>query len=286
MWNRREFIKKSALAGMGLSLFSESVWASTNKKALVILHTNDIHSHIDPFPKNDKKYPNQGGLSRIASLVKEVKKNNKRVILLDSGDVFQGTPYFNVFKGKVEFELMSKMGYAASTLGNHDFDNGVIGLANMLPHASFPFINCNYVIENLHLKGKVKSSMVKDVEGVKVGVLGVGIDFDGLVLPSLCEGIKYTDPIIAANKEAKMLKEELNCDVVICLSHLGYSYASDKVSDVVLAKKSKNIDVILGGHTHTFLEKPVKYKNLAGKEVVVNQAGWAGLSLGRVDLKV
>lgn len=255
-------------------------------KTLVILHTNDIHSHIDPFPANDPKFPNQGGLARIATLVKEIRATEQHVLLLDSGDIFQGTPYFNRFGGKAEYELMSSMGYVASTPGNHDFDNGIIGLDSMLPYARFQMLNANYRFDNTALAGKIKPSAVVDVNGIKVGLVGVGIELEGLVPPQLCKDVVYTDPVAAANREAELLKKEHQCDVVICLSHLGYRYDDKKIDDRKFAAASKNIDVILGGHTHTFMPAPELMANDDGKEVVINQAGWGGLRLGRINMGI
>lgn len=287
MLNRRSFLRRSALSGAFLLTpeWMRSLQAGTARK-LVILHTNDIHSHIDPFPANDPKFPNQGGLARIATLVKEARAAESHVILLDSGDIFQGTPYFNRFGGKAEYELMSSMGYVASTPGNHDFDNGVDGLSSMLPYAKFQMLNANYRFENTSLAGKIKPSAVVDVNGIKVGLLGVGIELEGLVPPRLCKDVVYTDPVAAANKEAARLKLEEKCDVVICLSHLGYRYDDQKIDDRKLAVASKHIDVILGGHTHTFMPAPEVIKNAADKDVIVNQTGWGGLRLGRINLAI
>jgi 5'-nucleotidase len=287
MLNRRSFIRRSSLAGAFLLTPS---WMRSLQaggiKTLVILHTNDIHSHIDPFPANDPKFPNQGGLARIATLVKEIREAEQHVILLDSGDIFQGTPYFNRFGGKAEYELMSSMGYVASTPGNHDFDNGVNGLSSMLPYANFQMLNANYRFENTVLAGKIKPSAVVDVNGIKVGLLGVGIELEGLVPPQLCKDVLYTDPVAAANREAEILKKEHQCDVVICLSHLGYRYDDKKIDDRKFAGVSRNIDVILGGHTHTFMPAPELIANADGKEVVINQAGWGGLRLGRINMGI
>ncbi|MEY3984416.1 MAG: hypothetical protein RL160_1975 [Bacteroidota bacterium] len=287
MLNRRTFIRRSALGGAFLLTpgWMRSLQAGSLKN-LVILHTNDIHSHLDPFPANDPKFPNQGGLARIATLVKQVRAAEANVILLDSGDIFQGTPYFNRFGGKSEYELMSSMGYVASTPGNHDFDNGIDGLTNMLPYAKFQMLNANYRFDNTALAGKIKPSAVVAVNDIKVGLLGVGIELEGLVPPQLCKNVVYTDPVAAANREAEVLKKEHGCDVVICLSHLGYRYDDQKVDDRKLAAASRNIDVILGGHTHTFLPAPEVITNAEGKEVVVNQAGWGGLRLGRINLAI
>ncbi len=254
-----------------------------NLVKLTILHTNDMHSRIDPFGPNDKKYANRGGMSRVATLVEKIRKEESNVLLLDAGDIFQGTPYFNIFGGEVELKLMSQMKYDASTIGNHDFDNGIEGFNKVLHNANFPFLCANYDFNDTILKGKTKPYHIIEKQGIKIGIFGIGIELDGLVDSRLCGNTKYNDPITAANKYAKLLKEEHACNMVICLSHLGHEYESEILSDKTLAKSTENIDLIIGGHTHTFLEKAVTFSNKIGQPILINQAGWAALSLGRVD---
>ena len=275
------------LAGSA-SLMALPTQAMSNKaEKITILHTNDLHSRIEPFSVLDPKYANLGGLSRLSTMIDQVRKTEKNVVLLDAGDIFQGTPYFNLFGGELEFKLMSSMQYDASTLGNHDFDNGVDGLIDQLPHAKFPFINCNYDLRNSNLKEHVQPYKIINKSGIKIGILGVGIELEGLVDIKNYGNIIYLDPIENANRIADYLKTQEKCDLVICLSHLGYDYGeSDEVSDIHLAGKTKNIDLIIGGHTHTFFEKPIKYKNLEKKKVLLNQVGWAGINLGRIDFYI
>ena len=282
---RRDFIHKTVASSALLALPSLPLMGfSTNEiKQITILHTNDVHSHIDPFPANDPKNANMGGVSRRASLIENIRKDQPNVLLLDAGDVFQGTPYFNYYGGEIEFKLMSQMGYDAGTLGNHDFDNGIDGFLKMKPFANFPFINCNYDVSNTALNGKLEPYKVFKKSGLKIGVTGVGIDLNGLVPQKNFKDLVYLNPIEKANENARILKDELKCDLVICLSHLGLDYNTQKVSDMILAKESMNIDLILGGHTHTFLDTPRILTNKIGKEVMIHQVGWAGLRLGKID---
>ncbi len=282
---RRHFIGKtvaaSALfAGGG---FPYEALAAGELQKLTLLHTNDTHSRVEPFPA-DSKYPNMGGVAARAALVKKIRKEEKSVWLFDSGDIFQGTPYFNYFHGKLEMELMSLVGYNAATIGNHDFDAGLEGLANQLPYANFPLLIANYDFSDTVMEGKTKHFGIFENNGIKTGVFGLGIELEGLVPSKLFGKTKYTDPVKTANKIAKSLKREHDCNLVVCLSHLGYDYATPKVSDVVLARESENIDLILGGHTHTFFEKPVMMKNKRNHPVAINQVGWAGIVLGKVDI--
>lgn len=265
----------------GAAIAPLSTWAK-NGDRLVILHTNDWHSHIESFPDTDKKYPGLGGAAKRAALISKIRAKYKNVLLLDSGDIFQGTPYFNYYGGELEFKLMSEMGYDFATLGNHDFDAGIDGFAKQLPHASFKFLNANYDFSHTILDGKIKPYSIVKKGKFKIGVFGIGIELEGLVPKELYGGVKYQDPILKANETAQFLKNQ-GCNLVVCLSHLGYEYKGNKVSDKVLAKSSTNIDLILGGHTHTFLSSPQSVLNLNGREIFINQTGWAGINLGRVD---
>jgi 5'-nucleotidase len=252
---------------------------------LVILHTNDWHSRIEPFPENAGKYAGLGGAANRAALIQEFRNRYPHVLLLDSGDVFQGTPYFNYFHGAIEFQLMSQMGYDVITLGNHDFDAGLEGLVKQLDHAQFDIVNANYQFENSVLKHRVKPYQIIQKGKFKIGVFGVGIELKNLVPEHLYKGTQYVDPVEVANEISTELKHQ-KCNLIICLSHLGYAYSSGKVSDEDLAKKCSNIDLILGGHTHTFLDKPTQYVNKQGDKVLVNQVGWAGINLGRIDYSI
>ena len=285
--DRRKFIRKSSLGLLAIPLITSTSWTfkSEKKKRITILHTNDMHSHIDPFSKNDRRYAGMGGMRKLGGLIHQIRTHEKNVLLLDSGDIFQGTPYFNKYKGEVELKIMSNLGYDASTMGNHDFDNGIEGFKKVLPHSDFPFLCSNYDFSNTILDGVTKTHLVKKVDGIKVGLFGIGIELNGLVEKRLFKETKYLDPLEQANFYAKKLKEDYHCDLIICLSHLGYSYDSTKVSDLVLARKSENINIILGGHTHTFLQEATKVINKRGQTVLVNQAGWGALSLGRIDVE-
>ena len=285
---RRHFLKKikfSSIYGLTLPYFINDNYFDNGLKKITILHTNDVHSHIDPFPKNDPLNPSGGGVIARANLINLVKKDNPHTLVLDAGDVFQGTPYFNFFGGELELKLMSKMGYNASTLGNHEFDNGTEKLSKVLKHANFSFLNSNYTLKNTPLENKIKSHEIFNINGIKIGVFGLGIELEGLVEKKLYKGIKYLNPIEISKDISNDLKYNHNCDLIICLSHLGFSYSKDKniMCDLILAKQTKNIDLIIGGHTHTFLDEPVKVKNLENKDVIINQVGCFGINLGKID---
>ena len=282
---RRNFIQQTAATGAFIGLGGLSLSFSENsKRHITILHTNDVHSHIEAFGPNDARNPNMGGVARRATIIDKVRAENPNTLLLDAGDIFQGTPYFNFYGGELEFKLMSKLKYDAATIGNHDFDNGLSGLLEQMPHAEFDFISSNYDFSNTILDGQTYPHKVFVKDGVKIGVFGLGVELKGLVNDSLYKETKYLDPVEIATDMTRILKEDKKCDLVICLSHLGYEYKNEsKISDVLLAKKTKDIDLIIGGHTHTFLEKPTVLKNLEGKKVLVNQVGCYGIYLGRID---
>jgi 5'-nucleotidase len=284
--NRRSFLKHILIGGAMMGVGS-SVLSSTMKKGLTkitILHTNDTHSQIEAFPSTHHRFPDMGGFARRAALVKKIREEEKNVMLFDAGDIYQGTPYFNFFKGELEIKLMSEMGYTAATIGNHEFDNGLEGIDRNLQYANFPFISSNYDFSETILKDKVLPYKIFEVDNVRVGVFGLGIELRGLVARSMYGATKYLCPIEKAAEYSYLLKNELKCDLVICVSHLGFSYRDDKVSDVVLAKQSKNIDLIIGGHTHTTLKTPVVFQNSDRKEITIGQVGYAGVHLGRIDV--
>lgn len=283
---RRSFIQKTAATTALLTLPSLPMlgFESKNTKTLTILHTNDVHSHIDAFPATDARNPNMAGISRRATLISKIRQEQENVLLLDAGDVFQGTPYFNFYGGELEFKLMSMMKYDLCTLGNHDFDNGLDGFYSQLPHAKFDFVSANYDFKNTILNTIVKPYKIFNKNGIKVGVFGLGVELSGLVDKKNYKETVYLDPTEVSQEMTKVLKAQ-KCDLIICLSHLGYQYKNDpnKISDLKLAATTRDIDLIIGGHTHTFLDKPTIVKNLDLKDVLVNQVGCYGINVGRID---
>lgn len=282
---RRLFLQQTGVVAGAAMVAPSLISAKKKNNKLVILHTNDTHSNIDPFPVNHPKFPNMGGVSRRASLIRSIRDQEEHVLLLDAGDIFQGTPYFNKFKGVLEMKTMAAMNYDIVTLGNHDFDIGMEAYKSALSHASFQVVNANYELSSTPLEEVVKPYTIIRKAGFKIGVFGVGVDLQGLVPNENWKGLTYQDPIAVAQKQADALRKE-GCDVVICLSHLGYEYKTNQVSDKVLAASTHGINVIIGGHTHTFLEDMQEFKNKEGKAVFVNQVGYGGLKLGRIDIEL
>jgi 5'-nucleotidase len=291
MISRRKFLHQSIatssillLQNSPLSVFADDGYDDEEEDIkITILHTNDWHSRIEPFAMDGSRWQGAGGAARRATLIKQLRLAEKNILLLDAGDIFQGTPYFNFFHGELEYKLMSYMGYDACTLGNHDFDAGLIGIYNQLPKANFPFLIANYDFGNTILRNAFQPYKIFNKQGIKIGVFGIGIELNSLVPDALYGNTIYREPIAVANETAKHLKKNEKCDLIICLSHLGYKYNDIKTSDITLAKNSKDIDLIIGGHTHTFLDAPDVQKNLDGKDVLINQVGWAGLNLGKID---
>ena len=289
MLSRKKFIRQAALsAGVmmaGPSLLDAAEYFSPLK--LTILHTNDTHSRLDPFPMDGGRNQGLGGVASRAQLISNIRQEEEQVLLLDAGDIFQGTPYFNLYKGEPEIKAMAAMNYDACTIGNHDFDAGMENLATQLSkHANFPMLVCNYDFTSTPMEYKTQPYKIFKKGKLKIGVFGVSIEGKGLIPDSLFGATKYLDPVQKANETAEKLKRNENCDMIICLSHLGYQYkGSNQVSDEVLAKESGNIDLIIGGHTHTFLDNPVVYSNKKGNDIIVNQVGFAGIILGRLDFE-
>ena len=284
---RRNFIQKTVASTAfislnGLALASCSQPTTTK---ITILHTNDVHSHIEAFGPNDGRNSNKGGVARRASLVETLRNENPNTLLLDAGDIFQGTPYFNFYGGELEFKLMSMLKYDVATIGNHDFDNGINGLYAQLPHAKFDFVSANYDFSNTVMDTHVKPYKTFLKDGIKIGIFGLGVELQGLVNKEAYKETTYLDPIEIAQDMSRILKTEEACDLIICLSHLGYEYKKNpsKISDIKLAKATQDIDLIIGGHTHTFLDKPTVETNAVGKSVLVNQVGCYGLFLGKID---
>jgi len=275
------------LAGMPAaanSLAQESSFSNDAEQVITILHTNDTHSRIKPFPESAGELAGLGGYARRAALIKQIRSQQPNLLLLDAGDIFQGTPYFNFYKGKLELQLMSKMGYDAAAIGNHEFDNGVNGFADVAPNANFPFLCSNYYVRNTPMEPFVENFMIKEFGEIKIGIFGLGIAFENLILDKLHEGVTYRDAKALAVAMVRSLRTYQQCDYLICLSHLGYKYEDDRVSDWKIANEVDGIDLIIGGHTHTFLDEPVRVKKTDQPDTLITQVGWGGVILGRLDL--
>jgi len=304
MIDRRSFLKTSIVGSAALALpnavsqlLSTSVRAAISEPLLelaagetliTILHTNDTHSQIDPIPDSDKQWGGKGGVARRATLVKEVRSQNPNTLMVDAGDVFQGTPYFNFYKGEVEYKSMSLIGYDVVTLGNHDFDNGVDALAAAMKFANFEFVSTNYDVRGTPLESRVKPYAVRTFGDVRVGLFGLGINPDNLITPENFKGVKYLDPVGMARGVVRLLRDREKCQLVVGMSHLGYypNPKGNEVGDTQVAAQVSGIDFIASGHTHTFMEKPYLQKNPEGKDTIIFQVGKSGIYVGRVDFKL
>ena len=262
--------------------FVEIVYSQ--EKSLVVLHLNDTHSHIEPLSENEAANPNRGGVVRLDNYANHVRKEAKNVLLFYSGDLVQGTPYFNWYKGDAEIAAANLMKTDAACLGNHEFDNGMEFLAKMVKKAKFPFVATNLDFSGTPMDGLTKKYHIIKRNGIKIGIIGLTVNFEGLVSKSNSAGVKYLDPVESANAMAAFLKEKKKCDIIVCLSHLGYYPKEEDMGDITIAKKSRYIDVILGGHTHTFMAKPCKVLNAEGHEVIINQTGAYGIYFGQLDI--
>lgn len=242
------------------------------------MHTNDTHSRIEPLPQTDRTNPDKGGVVRRASYIDQVRAENKQVLLFDAGDFLQGTPYFNLFKGEVEVKAMNLMHYDAATLGNHEFDYGLEVLQKVIRLAHFPIVSSNYDFSETPLSGMVRPYLILKKGKLRIGVIGINIQPNGLIATDNYKGMKYLDPEETANKMAEQLRRKQKCDLVVCLSHLGYG------ADLRLAESSRNIDLIIGGHSHTYLQEPVERMNRDNKPVLIYQTSGRGATVGRMDI--
>lgn len=257
--------------------FNIAVYA---QKKIIILATNDTHSRIEALPASDKYDPDMGGVEARAALIGEIRKQNRNVLLFDAGDFVQGTPYFNLFRGRVEAKAMDLMKYDAATLGNHEFDYGLDTLKMIIDKLNFPVVNCNYDFSNTVLKDKVKPYVILKKNGLRIGVLGVGVDPEGLIQKSRYGNMIFRPIESSVNFYSKILKESKECDLIICLSHIGYD------GDIKLAEQSKYIDIIIGGHSHTYMKEPDIRRNAEGKEVVIFQAGKNGAYINKFEVEL
>ncbi|CCG98440.1 metallophosphoesterase [Fibrella aestuarina BUZ 2] len=286
---RRQFLKHVGVAAVVGTAMPSALLAAPKPTVLTILHTNDQHSRLDPFPMDGSRNAGRGGIARRMTLIQQIRAeqaagSSRHVLLFDAGDIFQGTPYFNLYKGEPEILAMNRLGYDAGTIGNHDFDAGIDNMRDQFAKATFPILIANYDFRNTVMAERTQPYKIFKRDGVRVGVFGLGIQPKGLIPETLYKETVYLDPIETSTDVARKLRTDEHCDYVICLSHLGYKYNDSTVSDQVLAAKSRDIDLIIGGHTHTFLDAPVTVPNANGKPILVNQVGFGGINLGRIDL--
>lgn len=279
---RRAFIGGIAAASAGL-IASPLRAKPSSALRLTLLHTNDVHSHLEP--KSGGTHAGLGGAPARAAVIKQLRREHPHVLLLDSGDILQGTPYFNLFQGKPEMEAMNAMGYMASTVGNHEFDPGIERLAELARDVmKFPFLCCNYDFGDTPMAGLTREWIYADYDGLRVGLFGVGIKLEGLVSARAYGSTRYLNPLESARKTARTLRDDLKCDFVICLSHVSYRGYSGEPGDQDLVREIPEIDVILGGHNHIFVNAERFDRASAGG--FVNQCGWAGTHLGILQFDV
>ena len=304
MSTRREFLRTAVAAGLSvplarstslsrwhdaaLSISAPLLQPAPGETLITILHTNDTHSQIDPILENDKTNAGKGGVARRATLVRRVRKQNPNTLLIDAGDVLQGTPYFNFYKGEVEYKAMSMIGYDAGTIGNHEFDNGVESLAKAMQFANFDIVSSNYDVRGSALENRVKTYVVKEVGGVRVGLFGLGISPAGLITPENFKPLKYLDPVGTTRDVVKLLRAQEHCTLVLGMSHLGYypTPRAREFGDTQLAAQVDGVDFIASGHTHTFMETPALQKTPSGKDTIIFQVGRSGIYVGRVDFTI
>lgn len=263
-------------------LLPAALMAKTKK--IVILHTNDTHSCIMPLGKTlaDTTVAGRGGYLRRLEMVRQERRQEPQLLLLDSGDFSQGSPYYSMFQGDVEIGLMNLMHYDAATIGNHEFDFGLDNMARIFRQATFPIVCANYDFTGTPVEGLVKPYVIIRRQGLKIGIFGIATKLDGLVQKRNCEGVTYLDPIATANAVAQKLKQEEKCDLVVCLSHLGWNIGG--TDDNALMPATRNIDIVLGAHSHTYFRELQHLPNLDGIPVPNDQNGKSGVFVGKIDV--
>ncbi|CCZ69542.1 metallophosphatase [Bacteroides gallinaceum] len=276
-------MKKLCLISLWVCLLVVTAAAQSTKE-IYLFHTNDMHSRIEPFPENyqDTLLAGKAGMVRRATFISQQREIHPDLLLFDCGDFSQGTPYYNIYKGEVEISMMNEMRYDAGTIGNHEFDFGLENMARLFRLAEFPIVCANYDVTGTVLEGLVKEYVVLHRDGIKIGVFGLGAQLEGLVAKASYGDVKFEDPVSEAQRIADLLKMQEKCDLVICLSHLGWK--GEPYSDVELIENTCNIDVVLGGHSHSYFEKPEYYKNLDGVEVPLQQMGKHAAFIGKMVL--
>lgn len=258
---------------------------SADKVKLVILHTNDTHSQIEPSEKSSLATSDMGGYARRMGVIEKIRSEEKNVLLFDAGDYSQGSPYFNFFNGRIEIDALNRMKYDAVTMGNHEFDNGIDTLAAIIQNLRVPLISSNYDVTNSVIRDFVKPWIVIKKAGLKIGVMALNVNPESLILESNIRDVNYIDPVEKAQEVSDYLKNKEKCDLIICLSHLGSDKDSKSVNDFEIAAKTKFIDVIIGGHSHSMLEN-IKTKNAEGRDVIIAQMAKSGFYLGRIDIQL
>ncbi len=277
------YIYNKVVLLLALSLFAFMPLLAQDKQ-LLILHTNDTHSCILPLKETlaDTTIAGRGGYLRRVALVNEERAREPELLLFDSGDFSQGSPYYSIFKGDVEIDLMNRMRYDAATIGNHEFDYGMENMARLFRRANFPIVCANYDFTGTPCEGLVKPYVIIKRKGVKIGVFGLAPELDGLVEKNSCAGVRFLNPVEVANRVARELKEVKKCDLVVCLSHLGWS--DEPYGDKTMMAQTRNIDLVLGGHSHSYLENLEWVQNLDGKPIANDQNGKHAVWVGRLTL--
>ena len=285
---RSDFLKSGllALGGTWFPLRAVSARAYDSRTTVTVLYSNDTHSRVDPFPENATRNAGKGGMLRRAELIRRIRRDSPDTILLDAGDLLHGTSWFQLYGGRVEMELMDRMNYDAMCLGEHDLIRGVEAFADLAHNVSLPILCANYRFTGTPLASRVEPYRVISRGGLKFGVFGLGVRYFDYISDDLTEGLRYANPVFWAERLVRHLRDGHRCDYIICLSHLGHDPLSDRVDDTDLAQQVDGIDLIIGGHTHTFMERPKVFQRESGSRTLITQAGHSGLRLGRIDLVV
>ncbi len=283
---KRIMILAAIIAATTLNIAKTQAKGADKTVTITILHSNDTHSCIRPLNPNlaDTAIAGRGGYIRRIEMLRQERQKDPDLLLFDSGDFSQGSPFYTLFKGDVEIGLMNHMKVDATTIGNHEFDFGVDNMARLFDMASFPVLCANYRFTGTALEGKVEPYKIYKVKGVRVGVFGIDPEMEGLVDHNKIGGVEYLDPIATANEMVNTLRNREHCDVVICLSHLGW--LENGMSDQEMISHTRGIDLVLGGHSHSYFRNLHYVKDLDGRSVPVDQNGKHGIYIGKIEIKV
>ena len=277
-------MRRLTLIALSFIIYHLSFSPAGAQTQLTILHTNDTHSTILPLGRNlaDTMLADRGGYLRRIAMLNEERQKDPQLLLFDSGDFSQGSAFYSMFEGDVEIGLMNQMKYDAVTIGNHEFDFGLDNMIRLFKMAQFPIVCSNYDFADTELKDLVKPYVVLKRRGVKIGVFALCPPLEGLVFTKNYGPLRFLDPVEVTNQMVDILRNQKKCDYVICLSHLGWQVS--EYPDNRFIEQTRGVDLVLGGHTHTYFDELQYENNADGRPIPVDQNGKHAVFVGKLLL--